>query len=110
MIGRWTGRSARPPERASQGQSAAREAPATDQYHVGRGYREQLQAAGAEDQHGGDVDGKPSLRPAEQRIDDIFIDGSFCTEKPDPGDVDGYWVDRTTVFMIGSIRIGSTSK
>jgi hypothetical protein len=34
------------------------------------------------------------------------IDGSFCTEKPDPGDVDG----RTTMFMIGSIRIGSTSK
>ena len=26
-------------------------------------------------------------------IDDIFIDGSFCTEKPDPGDVDGYWVE-----------------
>ena len=22
-------------------------------------------------------------------IEDIFIDGSFCTEKPDPGDVDG---------------------
>ena len=26
-------------------------------------------------------------------IDEIFIDGSFCTEKPDPGDVDGYWVE-----------------
>jgi hypothetical protein len=26
-------------------------------------------------------------------IKDIFIDGSFCTEKPDPGDVDGYWVE-----------------
>ena len=26
-------------------------------------------------------------------IEDIFIDGSFCTEKPDPGDVDGYWVE-----------------
>ena len=26
-------------------------------------------------------------------IGDIFIDGSFCTEKPDPGDVDGYWVE-----------------
>ena len=24
---------------------------------------------------------------------DLFIDGSFCTEKPDPGDVDGYWVE-----------------
>ena len=22
-------------------------------------------------------------------IDEIYIDGSFCTEKPDPGDVDG---------------------
>jgi hypothetical protein len=26
-------------------------------------------------------------------IEDIFIDGSFCTEKPDPGDVDGCWVE-----------------
>lgn len=26
-------------------------------------------------------------------IEDIFIDGSFCTEKLDPGDVDGYWVE-----------------
>jgi hypothetical protein len=26
-------------------------------------------------------------------IEDIFIDGSFCTDKPDPGDVDGYWVE-----------------
>jgi hypothetical protein len=26
-------------------------------------------------------------------IEDVFIDGSFCTEKPDPGDVDGYWVE-----------------
>ena len=26
-------------------------------------------------------------------IYDIYIDGSFCTEKPDPGDVDGYWVE-----------------
>ena len=26
-------------------------------------------------------------------IDEIFIDGSFCTEKPDPGDIDGYWVE-----------------
>ena len=26
-------------------------------------------------------------------IEDIFIDGSFCTEKPDPGDVDGYRVE-----------------
>ena len=26
-------------------------------------------------------------------IEHIFIDGSFCTEKPDPGDVDGYWVE-----------------
>ena len=24
---------------------------------------------------------------------EIYIDGSFCTEKPDPGDVDGYWVE-----------------
>jgi hypothetical protein len=22
-----------------------------------------------------------------------FIDGGICTEKPDPGDVDGYWVE-----------------
>jgi hypothetical protein len=26
-------------------------------------------------------------------IEDIFIDGSFCTDKPDQGDVDGYWVE-----------------
>ena len=26
-------------------------------------------------------------------IEEIFIDGSFCTEKADPGDVDGYWVE-----------------
>src|ERR1700734_896085 len=26
-------------------------------------------------------------------IEDIFIDGSFCTDKADPGDVDGYWVE-----------------
>ena len=26
-------------------------------------------------------------------IEHIFIDGSFCTEKPDPGDVDGYWLE-----------------
>jgi hypothetical protein len=25
-------------------------------------------------------------------IEELFIDGSFCTKKPDPGDVDGYWV------------------
>jgi hypothetical protein len=23
-------------------------------------------------------------------IDEIFIDGSFCSQKPDPGDIDGY--------------------
>ena len=26
-------------------------------------------------------------------IEEICIDGSFCTEKPDPGDSDGYWVE-----------------
>ncbi|HCC56929.1 MAG TPA: hypothetical protein DEQ47_06625 [Solibacterales bacterium] len=26
-------------------------------------------------------------------IREIFIDGSFCSEKPDPGDIDGYWVE-----------------
>ena len=26
-------------------------------------------------------------------IEEIYIGGSFCTEKPDPGDVDGYWVE-----------------
>lgn len=26
-------------------------------------------------------------------IVEIYIDGSFCTEKPDPGDIDGYWVE-----------------
>ncbi len=26
-------------------------------------------------------------------IEDIYIDGSFCTEKRDPGDIDGYWVE-----------------
>jgi hypothetical protein len=23
----------------------------------------------------------------------VYIDGSFCTEKPDPGDIDGNWVE-----------------
>jgi hypothetical protein len=47
-------------------------------------------------------------------IQDVYIDGSFCTEKPDPGDVDGYcvepdldvydridpyWIDFTPVFV-----------
>jgi hypothetical protein len=27
------------------------------------------------------------------RIREIYIDGSFCTEKPDPGDIDGHWVE-----------------
>ena len=26
-------------------------------------------------------------------IEEIYIDGSFCTDKPDPGDIDGYWVE-----------------
>lgn len=26
-------------------------------------------------------------------IREIYIDGSFCSEKPDPGDIDGYWVE-----------------
>ena len=26
-------------------------------------------------------------------IEEVYIDGSFCSEKPDPGDVDGYWVE-----------------
>ena len=26
-------------------------------------------------------------------IEEIYIDGSFCTEKPDAGDIDGYWVE-----------------
>jgi hypothetical protein len=26
-------------------------------------------------------------------IEDIYIDGSFCTEKPDPGDIDGYRIE-----------------
>jgi len=26
-------------------------------------------------------------------VREVYIDGSFCTEKPDPGDVDGYWVE-----------------
>ena len=26
-------------------------------------------------------------------IEKVYIDGSFCTEKPDHGDVDGYWVE-----------------
>ena len=26
-------------------------------------------------------------------IREIFIDGSFCTEKRDPRDIDGYWVE-----------------
>jgi hypothetical protein len=26
-------------------------------------------------------------------IEEIYIDGSFCTSKGDPGDIDGYWVE-----------------
>jgi len=26
-------------------------------------------------------------------IREIYIDGSFCAEKPDPGDIDGYWIE-----------------
>ena len=26
-------------------------------------------------------------------IEEIYIDGSFCTKKPDPGDIDGYWIE-----------------
>ena len=26
-------------------------------------------------------------------IEEIYIDGSFCTEKPDSGDIDGYWIE-----------------
>jgi hypothetical protein len=26
-------------------------------------------------------------------IEEIYVDGSFCTDKPDPGDIDGYWVE-----------------
>ena len=26
-------------------------------------------------------------------IQEIYVDGTFCTEKPDPGDIDGYWVE-----------------
>ncbi len=26
-------------------------------------------------------------------IEEIYIDGSFCTDKPDPGDIDGYWLE-----------------
>lgn len=26
-------------------------------------------------------------------IEEIYTDGSFCTEKPDPGDANGYWVE-----------------
>ena len=26
-------------------------------------------------------------------IEEIYIDGSSCTDKPDPGDIDGYWVE-----------------
>jgi len=29
----------------------------------------------------------------EAGIEEIVIDGSFCTGKPDPGDIDGYWVE-----------------
>ena len=26
-------------------------------------------------------------------VQEIYLDGTFCTEKPDPGDIDGYWVE-----------------
>ena len=29
-------------------------------------------------------------------IKEIYIDGSFCTDKPDLGDIDGYWVEPDT--------------
>jgi len=47
----------------------------------------------------GDGAGKSEPRPAAVKafwaagIQEIYLDGSFCTEKPDPGDVDGYWVE-----------------
>jgi hypothetical protein len=25
-------------------------------------------------------------------IEEVYLAGSFCTDKPDPGDIDGYWV------------------
>lgn len=28
-----------------------------------------------------------------QVFEKSIIDGSFCSEKPDPGDIDGYWVE-----------------
>ena len=43
-------------------------------------------------------------------IKEIYIDGSFCTEKPDPGDVDGYWVepDRDVYDRVDPYRIDFT--
>lgn len=45
-------------------------------------------------------------------IEEIYINGSFCTEKPDPGDVDGYWVepnldvyDRVDPYWIDFTRV-----
>jgi hypothetical protein len=26
-------------------------------------------------------------------IEEMYVDGGFYTQKPDPGDVDGYWVE-----------------
>jgi hypothetical protein len=39
-------------------------------------------------------------------IEDLFIDGTFCTEKPDPGDADGYGSNLAMVYMIESILVG----
>jgi Family of unknown function (DUF6932) len=39
----------------------------------------------------------------------IFVDGSFCTEKPEPGDIDGYWVEPDDGVYERIDPFGSTS-
>jgi len=45
-------------------------------------------------------------------IQEIYIDGSFCTEKPGPGDIDGDWVEpdegrlRSHRSLLDRLRIG----
>ena len=45
----------------------------------------------------------------EAGIEEIYIDGSFCTSKAEPGDIDGYWVEPDPDVYDASILTGSIS-
>ncbi|MDR6225667.1 hypothetical protein JOE21_001665 [Desmospora profundinema] len=39
----------------------------------------------------------------EAKIEEIYVDGSFVTNKPEPGDIDGYYVADAREIASGSI-------